>query len=116
MLISLASKGELWFLPSPAAKTPVEPSKVCAFGFLCGGIVETEPDVFHVSTGKFYNTDEGFLNRVDLRGWEPGREVKPEMVLQLPKSVRAPNGSCLVAPNVMFMADSRLRPKSCSCV
>lgn len=63
---------ELWFIPAPDTAIPVEPLKLYAFGLPPSGIVETEPDVFYISTGKFYNTDEAFLQRLDLRGWVSG--------------------------------------------
>jgi len=102
----LNHSGELWYVPSPETPMPVEPLKLHHFGILPSGIVETEPDVFYISTGKFYNTDEAFLQRLDLRGWVPGTAVKPERVFQFPKHVRALNGSCLLAPRVMLLADS----------
>jgi hypothetical protein len=106
MLITVLNRGELWFIPSPSTKIPVEPVKLYTFPILSTGIVETEPDIFYISTGKFYNSDEAFLQRLDLRGWVPGAAVKPEQVFQFPKNVRALNGSCLVGPNVILLADS----------
>src|SRR5271165_2245850 len=106
MLITVGNQRELWFVPSLGTITPVEPLKLHTFATAPSGIVETEPDVFYISTGKFYNTDEAFLQRLDLRGWSPGTAVNPEQVLQFPKNVRALNGSCLVAPGVILLADS----------
>jgi hypothetical protein len=106
MLITVLNRGELWFIPSPSTKIPVEPAKLYTFPILSTGIVETEPDIFYISTVKFYNSDEAFLQRLDLRGWVPGAAVKPEQVFQFPKNVRALNGSCLVGPNVILLADS----------
>jgi hypothetical protein len=57
------------------------------------------------SLGEFYNTDQAFLYRLDLRGWVPGTAVKPERVFQFPKTVRALNGGCLLAPGVMLLTD-----------
>ena len=102
----LNQSGELWFVPSPETAVPVEPLKLSRFGISPSGIVETEPDVFYIATGKFYHTNEAFLQRLDLRGWVPGTAVKPERVFQFPKTVRALNGSCLVAPGVILLADS----------
>jgi sugar lactone lactonase YvrE len=80
--------------------------KLHTFDIAPSGIVETEADVFYISAGKFYNTDEAFLQRLDLRDWTPGARVKPEQVFQFPKNVRALNGSCLISPDVMLLADS----------
>lgn len=106
MLITVANHRELWFVPSPDTAIPVEPLKLSTFATLPTGIVETEPNVFYISTGKFYNTDEAFLERLDLRGWVPGTAVQPEQVFQFPKNVRGLNGSCLLAPNIILLADS----------
>ena len=106
MLITVGNKQELWFIPSPDETRPVEPLKLHTFDVAPSGIVEWKPDVFLISTGKFYNTDEAFLQCLDLRGWAPGAPVKLEQVFQFPNSVRALNGSCLVGPNVVLLADS----------
>ena len=106
MLVTVPSHRELWFVPSPTTVIPVEPLKLSTFATLPTGIVETAPDVFYISTGKFYNTDEAFLERLDLRGWTPGMAAQPEQVLQFPKNVRGLNGSCLLAPNIILLADS----------
>jgi len=106
MLITVGNKQELWFIPFPDETRPVEPLKLHTFDVAPSGIVEWKPDVFLISTGKFYNTDEAFLQCLDLRGWAPGAPVKLEQVFQFPNSVRALNGSCLVGPNVVLLADS----------
>jgi sugar lactone lactonase YvrE len=41
-----------------------------------------------------------------MRDWAPGISVIPEVILQFPESVRALNGSCLIAPNIILVADS----------
>ena len=72
MLITVANKQELWFVPSLSEAGPVEPLKLHTFDVAPSGIVEAEPDVFYISAGKFYNTDEGFLQRLELRDWTAG--------------------------------------------
>jgi hypothetical protein len=84
----------------------IEPLKLLTFDIAPSGIVETEADIFYISAGKFYNTDQAFLQRLDLRGWTPGAPVEAEQVFQFPKNVRALNGSCLISPNVILLADS----------
>jgi hypothetical protein len=106
MLVTAANKHELWFVPSPNEAGPVEPLKLHTFDVAPSGIVETEADVFYISTGKFYNTDEAFLQRLDLTDWTPGAPVKVQQVFQFPKNVRALNGSCLINHNVVLQADS----------
>jgi hypothetical protein len=106
ILVTAFNQRELWFVPSPGATIPVKPLKLYTFGIFPTGIVETEPDVFYISTNKGYNDNKSFLERLDLRGWTPGAVVKPEQVFQFPDNVRALNGSCLIAPNVILLADS----------
>ena len=106
VLITVVWQGELWFVPSSNVAIPSQPLKLFTFATHPTGIVETEPDVFYISTVKSYNTDEAFLERLDLRSWVPGTLVKPEQVFQFPKNVRNLNGGCLVAPNVILLADS----------
>jgi len=64
------------------------------------GIVETEPDIFYVST-----LDQATLERFDMRGWIPGAPVKLTRVLTFDQPAGL-NGSCLLAPRVILLADS----------
>ena len=83
-----------------------EPAKLYTFSAPATAIVETEPDIFYIPMGGFYNSDQAFLQRLDLRGWAPGAAVKPEQIFQFPNTVRALNGGCLVGRNVILLADS----------
>jgi sugar lactone lactonase YvrE len=65
------------------------------------GIVEVEPDVFYVCT-----VSEAALERYDMRGWTPGATVKRERVFTFPTSASGLNGTCLLGPNVLLIADS----------
>jgi alkylhydroperoxidase family enzyme len=105
VLVTVANKQELWYVPPTTGALPVEPSLLFKFGELATAIVETEPDVFYICTGNGYTTHESYLHRLDLRGWSPGAPVHPEMVMQFPEAARAPNGACLIAPGVMLVAD-----------
>lgn len=67
--------------------------------------VEPEPDIFYLCTSDGYATHASNLYRIDLRNWNPGEEVKPEIVLTFPHEVRALNGSCLVGPRTILIAD-----------
>jgi hypothetical protein len=70
------------------------------------GIVEVEPDIFYICTSNVYSSHESFIHRLDLRDWAPGMSVSPEAVLEFPEAVRALNGSCMIAPKIMLVADS----------
>jgi hypothetical protein len=76
------------------------------FGQRASGIVEIQPDVFCISTSDGYATHESFLHRLDLRRWNPGQPVRAETVLQFGEPTGGLNGSCLLAPGVIVLADS----------
>jgi alkylhydroperoxidase family enzyme len=105
VLVTVANKQELWYVPPTTGALPVEPSLLFKFDEVTTCIVETEPDVFHICTGNGYTTHESYLRRLDLRGWSPGAPVYPELAMQFPEAARAPNGACLIAPRVMLVAD-----------
>jgi hypothetical protein len=69
------------------------------------GIVEVEPDIFYVCTSNLYTSHESYLHRLDMRDWSPGKPVRLEVVLEFPEPVRGLNGSCLIAPNTILIAD-----------
>lgn len=106
MLVTVMNQKELWFAPPAPTRAMVEPLLLCRFGQPALGIVEVEPDVFYICTSNIYTSHESYLHRIDLRGWTPGAEVSPEVVLEFPKPVGALNGCCLIAPNVILIADS----------
>ena len=106
ILVTVANRHELWFVPPVKGEETVTPVLLFTFAEVACGITEVEPDIFYVATGSFYTTHEAYLHRLDLRNWNPGAAVHPEMVLQLPPSARGLNGSCLIAPGVLLLADS----------
>ena len=57
------------------------------------------PDVFYITTSA------SNLYRLDLNGWTPGKPVHPEPILHFPEPVRGLNGSCVVAPGLILLAD-----------
>ena len=40
-----------------------------------------------------------------MNGWTPGKPVHPEAILHFPQPVRGLNGSCVIAPGVILIAD-----------
>jgi hypothetical protein len=106
ILVTVANSHELWFVPPVNGQETVTPILIFTFAEVACGITEVEPDVFYIATGNFYTTHEAYLHRLDLRGWRLGAAVDPEMVLQLPVTARGLNGSCLIAPGVLLIADS----------
>jgi sugar lactone lactonase YvrE len=105
VLVTAVLQKELWLVPGPEPRANVPPVLVHTFDYLVTGIVEIEPEVFIVSAGEGYTTHESHLMRIDLAGWTPGKPVSPEMIFTFDDRVRAPNGSCLLGPGVMAVAD-----------
>jgi hypothetical protein len=62
--------------------------------------------VFYVTVSDLSKQGASFLQRVDLRNWQPGMPVPVHTVLQFPAPVEFLDGSCLMAPNVIFEADA----------
>ena len=105
ILVTSMNARELWHVAPSAASMPVEPVLMHSFDQPTSGLVEVEPDVFLVSTSNAYTSHESFLHRLDLRGWRPGSPVRPDMVFRFPDTARGLNGSCLLAPCVVLIAD-----------
>jgi hypothetical protein len=106
ILVTAASQQELWCISPADARPRAGPVLVHTFDQVASGLVETQPDVFHISTSTGHWAHESFLHRLDLRHWNPGEPVRPEAVLQLGDPVGSLTGSCLLAPGVMVLADS----------
>jgi hypothetical protein len=116
ILVTVANRDELWYVPA-AAEGPVDPVLLSTFAHSAMGIIEVTPDVFYLATspvveyqaavlaGRSYTSPESYLHRLDLRGWAPGQPLKAEAVLQLPETARGLNGSCLIAPGIVLIAD-----------
>lgn len=111
VLITAVLQKELWIVPSTQSDSMASPILVHPFehGWPPGGvtgIVEVEPDVFIVSLTDGYTTHESHLVRIDFNGWTPGEPVSPEIIFTFDDRVRALNGSCLLGPGVLAIADS----------
>ncbi|QWF77786.1 hypothetical protein [Amycolatopsis sp. CA-230715] len=99
VLVTALRHKELWCV------TETGPVLVCTFGHLVTGIAEIGPDVFIVNLSDAYTTHESHLARVDLTGWTPGAPVSPEIVFTFDDRARGLNGSCLLGPGVLLVAD-----------
>ena len=105
LLVTALNQRELWYVPPVTGALPVEPSRIHTFAELTTGIVEVEPDVFYISTSNLYTSHESYLHRLDMRGWTAGTPIGPELAFTFPGTARGLNGSCLLAPNVILVAD-----------
>ncbi len=79
ILVTAALHKELWYVPPADAAVPAGPVLVHTFGQLTSGIVETEPEVFYISTSDGYTTHESYLHRLDLRQWTPASLRAPRL-------------------------------------
>ncbi|BBZ43560.1 hypothetical protein [Mycobacterium parmense] len=105
LLITAVLQRELWWVPKPRPGELVDPVLLHTFDHLVTGIVEVAPEVFVVNLTLAYTTGESCLARVDLTDWAPGRPVRPEIIYTFDERARGLNGSCLLAPGVLAVAD-----------
>jgi hypothetical protein len=106
ILITAVLQKQLWWVPAAKPGGLVEPVLVHTFDHPVTGIVETAPDVFIISLTEAYSTHESHLVRIDLTGWTPGAPVSPELIYTFDERVGGLNGSCLLGPNALAIADS----------
>jgi len=104
MLITVANRKELWFVPPPGETLPVQPLHLSTFEFNTTFVVEWRPERFLLGVADVYDTHEAKLYEIDLTGWSPGAAITPRLVLEFPKPWVGLNGACLVAPNVLLAA------------
>jgi len=100
ILVTVLNHKQLWYVPAPDGGLPVTPVLVHTFDGFAMGIVETQPDIFYVSTA-----GQATLERFDMRGWVPRTPVKSTRVLTFDQPAGL-NGACLLAPRVILLADS----------
>ena len=105
LLVTSLNTRQLYYVPPFSGHAPVDPVLLHTFDQPPTGIIEVEPDVFLVSSTNLYTDHESFLHRLDLRNWTPGSPIRPEQVFRFPDEARGLNGSCLLGPGVMLVAD-----------
>jgi hypothetical protein len=96
---------ELWWVAPAEPGAVAEPVLVHTFDHPITGIAEVAPDVFIVCLTEGYTTHESHLARIDFNGWTPGAPLSPELIFTFDEPVRALNGSCVLGPNVLAIAD-----------
>jgi hypothetical protein len=105
VLVTTVQRKELWCVPGPEPRPEVPPVLVHTFEHLIMGIVEAEPDVFIVSLSDLYNTHESHLARIDFDGWTSGKPMCPDIIFTFDKRARGLNGSTMLGPRVLALAD-----------
>ena len=108
LLVTELKKKDLWYVPAPTAGTAVRPVLLHRFDQPPFDIVETERDVFYVDTSSYLTSHDSYLYRVDLRHWKLDMPVPVHRILKFPLRFSAVNGSCVLAPRVILVADSLL--------
>ena len=107
ILVTVSDHGELWYVPPYDQTATGEPRLIHKFPDQPPlNLVEVETDLFYVHTSNIWTTHDSALHRLDLRTWSPGEPVYPLRVLDFPEPVGGLNGSCLLAPSVILIADS----------
>ncbi|MDR3660637.1 MAG: hypothetical protein P4L86_09610 [Mycobacterium sp.] len=101
ILVTVLNHKQLWHVPTPTTELPVNPVLVHTFESLTMGIVEAEGDVFYVCT-----FGPATVERVDLRAWSPGARANVSRVLTFDPPGAVLNGCCLIAPQLLLVADS----------
>jgi len=106
VLITVLNHKQLWYVPPGDAATKVEAVLLHTFDQLTLSLNEVEPDVFYLFTSNVYTDHHSSMHRIDLRRWTPGEPVQPRKVFDFPDTAIALNGSCLVGPRTILVADS----------
>jgi hypothetical protein len=105
-LVTAMNQKELWYVPPAPATQTVTPILFHTFEQLTLSLTEVELDVFYLITSNVYTNHESSLHRIDLRKWSPAEAIQPQKVLDFPKEARFLNGSCLIGPGTIVVADS----------
>lgn len=105
ILVTAVLQKELWCVPGPVPDASVPPVLVHTFKHPITGIAEVEPDIFIVCLTEAYTSHESHLVRIDFTQWTLGDPVQPKTVFTFDDRVRGLNGSCLLGPGVLLVAD-----------
>jgi hypothetical protein len=107
ILVTAYLNKQVFYIPKPGNEL-VMPQLLHQFDQFTTGIVEVHPDVFYISTTSVTGATRSHLWKLDMNGFVDGISEFPEpvMVFTFPEPARALNGSCLIGPRTMVLADS----------
>jgi hypothetical protein len=105
-LVTAMNQRELWYVPPAAATETVTPILLHTFDQLTLSFTEVEPDVFYLITSNVYTNHESSLYRIHWRKPSHREAIQPQKVFDFPKEVCFLNGSCLIGPRSILVADS----------
>jgi hypothetical protein len=106
VLITAMNHREPWYVPPAAATGIAKPILLHTFEQLTMSLTEVEPDVLYLVTSNVYTDHKSSLHRIDLRKWRAGDPIQLQKVMDFPNEARSLNGSCLVGPRTILVADS----------
>ncbi len=104
-LVTVLHEKAVYHVPPHVEGRLAEPLLLHTFDQLALSMAEIRPEVFLIATSNGYTDHVSCLHRMDFTGWAPGRELPVETLFQFPDEVRSLNGMCLVAPDVLLVAD-----------
>ncbi|WP_420608351.1 hypothetical protein [Novosphingopyxis sp.] len=104
MLVTVANRKELWFVPATREALAVEPLHLFTFEYNACFVVEWQAERFVIGVADVYDTRRARLYELDLSGWIPGTAVSPRQILEFPQPWAGLNGGCMIAPNVLLAA------------
>jgi hypothetical protein len=106
ILVTVLNQKELWYIPAPKPGETMRPMPIHTFDQDPMDLAETQPDVFYIDTSNLTTDHRSSLERLDLRHWKPGMPVPVQRVVNFPAAVLALNGTALLSPRVLLVADS----------
>ena len=84
VLVTAMNHKELWYVPPAPPTGQVQPVRLHTFDQPTLGLAEIEPDVFLMLSCNLYTTHESFIHKLDLRDWQPGCPLAPELFWRFP--------------------------------
>lgn len=106
LLVTVLNHRSLWYVVTARKAENEQPIRLCTFEQAAMGIVELQRDIFVIATSNLWTDHRSCLHRLDLRTWVSGEPVDIRQIFEFPNSARGLNGACVLAPNVMLVADS----------
>src|SRR5258707_11647201 len=71
ILVTVANHQELWYIPPPSERMPLDPLLLCTFAQSAMGIVEREPNLFYICPSNSWTSHQPYLLRLHMRPLSP---------------------------------------------
>ena len=107
ILVTVYIQKKIFYIPKPGSQL-VTPQLLHEFDQFTTGIVEVKPDVFYISTTSVKGDAPSRLWKLDMNNYTESKTdfPQPVLVFTFPSEARALNGSCLISPSTILLADS----------